>query len=131
MVIGLYAAALEEADLGHDNMQGVPSNHPLNDIGPIQAIHAVGSEGPGLLLFDGDLGVLRALIDAELISYLSLAHGHLKVADLIDVTRDLVHQLAQVLPFHLPTLVMKIKPDVSDLGVIQLLDELREFIAEC
>lgn len=107
---------LDEAFLQQCLPQDLPSQDRLDNVSPVQTVHAIGTEYPGLL-------TLKQIL--PLASDSRLEHSLQRKVGL-----EHVDQPGQVLPLHPGALLVEVEPDVTHLGHGQSFHQPLEYLAK-
>lgn len=96
----------------------------MNNIRPIEAIHAIRPKRSFLCLYY--LKILR------LVKHLPVVHptsdcGH-EISIILELIFANVYKLRQVIPFHFLALTMEVKPNVTEILVLELIVELGKLV---
>ena len=103
----------------------VSAQHRLHHVGSVQTVHAVDTHVA--LLFAEHLACL--VVDFVPLLHAAVQSGQ-EVLEVGQFVLDYVSQFGQILPPHLPALVVEIEPHVKQLAVLHVVDQLSELSAD-
>ena len=105
-------------------MSYVPTDHRLNNISSVKAVHAVSANVSLLTIND---------LTCAICDFLSLVHAKLELSDemiiCVKLLLDHVNKLREVLPLHLTAFMMKIEPDILDLFILNFINDVGKCVS--
>lgn len=106
-------------------MSNVSCNYWLNNVCSIKTINTVSPNNPYLVTLNHHCLTIKLFLFIE--SMLKLSH---KVIIRIKLWLNLINQLTNVIVLHLSTFMMKVKPNICNLWVINLFNYISKCISD-